>query len=151
MRSVSQDQNDPHRYDDMLDLPHHESGTRKHMSMEQRAAQFSPFAALTGYDEAIQESARMTMARVELSEEETEDLNQKLQILSDHVEERPEVTLTWFQEDPYKEGGSYVQKTVGIRSVDTFAGNLILADRSTIPFQDIVSLESPLFEKSGIQ
>lgn len=149
MRTVSQDPNDPHRYDDMLDMPHHESGTRKHMSMEQRAAQFSPFAALTGYDEAIQESARMTMSRIELSEEEQEELNHKLSVLSMHAKENPEVTITWFQEDPYKEGGSCRQKTVRVRNVDTVGGNLILSDRSTISFSDILGLESKLFEEEN--
>ena len=148
MRTVSKDQNDPHRYDDMLDLEHHVSGTRRHMSMEQRAAQFSPFAALTGYDQAIQESSRLTSRRIELSEEEQNELNQKLQILSLHGKEKPEVTVTWFEEDPYKEGGSYRQKTVQIRKVDTYAGNLILSDHSTIALSDIIAMESPLFEES---
>lgn len=149
MRTVSQDPDDPHRYDDMLDMPHHQSGTRKHMSMEQRAAQFSPFAALTGYDEAIQESSRMTMPEIELSEEEQEVLNHRLSLLSMHVKENPEVTVTWFQEDPYKEGGSYRQKTVQVRNVDTIAGCLVLSDRSTIAFSDILGLESELFEEEN--
>lgn len=147
MRTVSQNQNDPHRYDDMLEMKHHVSGTRRHMTMEQRAAQFSPFAALTGYDEAIQESSRLTSRRIELSEEEQEELNQKLQILSLHEKEKPEVTVTWFEEDPYKEGGSYRQETVRIRKIDTNAGNLILSDHSVIPLSETVALESPLFDQ----
>lgn len=147
MRAVSKDQNDPDRYDDMLNLPHHQSGTRKHMTPDQRAAQFSPFAALTGYEEAIQESSRLTMHRIELSDEEKEILNRKLQILSLHAKEKPNVTVTWFEEDPYKEGGSYVQKTVRISKIDTTTGNLITTDRKTIPLQEIVALESSLFDE----
>lgn len=149
MRRVSQNQNDPHRYDDMLEMEHHVSGTHRHMTMEQRAAQFSPFAALTGYDEAIQESSRLTSRRMKLSEEEQEELDQKLRILSLHEKEKPEVTVTWFEEDPYKEGGSYRQETVQIRKLDTSAGNLVLSDRSLIPLSEIVALESPLFDEEN--
>lgn len=149
MRTISTDQNDPHRYDDMLDLPHHVSGTRRHMTMEQRAAQFSPFAALTGYDEAIQESSRLTVQRAELSQEEQDLLNHRLQVLSRHEKEEPEVTVTWFEEDPRKDGGSYRQKTVHVHRVDEFTGNLVLSDRKTISFQDIMTLESPLFEEEN--
>ena len=149
MRSVSQNQNDPHRYDDMLEMPHHVSGTHRHMTMEQRAAQFSPFAALTGYDEAIQESSRLTSRRIELSEEEQEELDRKLRFLSLHEKEKPEVTVTWFEEDPYKEGGSYRQETVQIRKIDANAGNLVLSGHSLIPLSEIVTLESPLFDEEN--
>lgn len=147
MRRVSADPDDPHRYDDMLNLPHHVSGTRPHMTMEQRAAQFSPFAALTGYEEAIKESSRLTQRKIELSEEEQEEVNRKLQILMNHEKEKPEVTVTWFEEDPEKEGGTYVQKTVRIRRVDTITGRLVLDSRKTISISDIITMEGPLFDQ----
>lgn len=93
----------PHRYDDMLDLPHHQSSTRPHMSISNRAAQFSPFAALTGYEDEIRETARLTDEKMELSDSEKERLDEKLRVLSGHLEQNlpyPSLTLCQTQEKP---------------------------------------------------
>ena len=92
-------------YDDIIHLPHHVSRIHPQMSMEDRAAQFSPFAALTGYDAAIVETARLTAQRVELDEYERQALNKKLQFISEHLNEHPKVSITCFVPDARKEGG----------------------------------------------
>ena len=100
-----------HRYDDIIDLPHHVSATRTRMSMIERAAQFSPFAALTGYDAAIKETWRLTDQRIELSEECRAALDRKQMLLLDHIGDRPEISITYFVPDERKNGGTYVTVT----------------------------------------
>lgn len=95
------------KYDDIIDLPHHVSKVHPQMSRENRAAQFSPFAALTGYEEAVKEMGRLTDRRMILDEYEKEEIDRKLRILKEHME--IEVSVTWFVSDPFKEGGSYHQ------------------------------------------
>lgn len=95
------------KYDDIIDLPHHVSKVHPQMSRENRAAQFSPFAALTGYEEAVKEMGRLTDRRMILDEYEEEEIDRKLRILKEHME--IEVSITWFVSDPFKEGGSYHQ------------------------------------------
>src|ERR1035437_4752031 len=94
-------------YDDIIHLPHHISTTHPHMSAYDRAAQFAPFAALTGHDAAIAETARLTERRVELDEYSKADLNQRLCIIQDRMDEQPEVSITYFQPDQRKTGGAY--------------------------------------------
>lgn len=137
MRTISKDQHDEHRYEDMLDMPHHVSGTHKHMSMDQRAAQFAPFAALTGYDEAIQESSRLTERRRELSEEEKDELDHKIQVLIQNEVLHPFVLVTYFTEDQNKEGGMYHKKKGCIRKVDTAGYMLLFMDHTSINMHDI--------------
>lgn len=98
-------------YDDIIDLPHHVSATRPQMSMKDRAAQFSPFAALTGYDAAIKETGRLTDQKVEMDTEALNVLNMKFQILIDSLAEEPEVTFTYFKPDERKDGGAYIDVT----------------------------------------
>lgn len=95
-------------YDDIINLPHHTSVSRPHMSAHDRAAQFSPFAALTGYGSAIAETARLTDARVELDEYTKADLNEKLCIMQERIAQQPEVSITYFQPDKVKTGGAYI-------------------------------------------
>ena len=97
------------KYDDIINLPHHVSITRPHMPMRDRAAQFMPFRALTGYEDAVRETARLTEERVELTEEERSVLDGKLQKLVDALPGHPAVTLTYFQPDKRKAGGAYVK------------------------------------------
>ncbi len=94
-------------YDDMVSLPHPKSDRRLPMPMRNRAAQFAPFAALTGYDEAVQEAGRRTERRIELSEDAAEELNRRLCWVRDHIPETPKVTVTWFVSDAKKDGGAY--------------------------------------------
>ena len=99
-------------YEDIINLPHHISSKRPQMSMLDRAAQFSPFAALTGYDDAIHETGRLTDEKIDLSEEEKEALDRKQQILMERLCDHPALTVTYFVPDPKKSGGAYVTKTI---------------------------------------
>ncbi len=132
--------NDEHRYDDIIDLPHHVSKNRKQMSGLERAAQFSPFAALTGYDAAIRETARLTDQKIQLSESELEELNEQLALLAGQLDRRPEVTLTFFVEDERKEGGRYETRTVRLRRIDPVQRVLITEDREKIAMDDILAI-----------
>ena len=115
-------------YDDIINLPHHVSKTRPQMSMLERAAQFAPFQALTGYGAAIQETARRTEDKIELGDEDVALLNAKLQVLADHLPENPEVCIVWFKPDDRKAGGSYVEMTGNLKKYDDFAGfNFLLS------------------------
>ena len=98
-------------YDDMLHLPHHVSEKHPAMSVHDRAAQFSPFAALTGYDAAVQETARLTDRRIELDEGEKAAIDQRLTLVQERLPEPTEVTITYFVPDKKKAGGAYVSVT----------------------------------------
>ena len=134
-----------HQYDDIINLPHHVSATRPQMSMINRAAQFSPFAALTGYDAVIRETGRLTDRRVELSEDRRVDLDKKQQILSDSLAEHPEVSVTYFIPDGRKAGGAYVTVTGVVKKLDEFQRIMMLTDGTSIPLDDVLALESDLF------
>jgi len=105
-------------YDDIINLPHHVSVTRPHMTAVDRAAQFSPFAALTGYDAAIRETARLTDERVELDEYIKDALNKRLQIIAERMKEQPEITITYFQPDTKKSGGANITDTGTVKKID---------------------------------
>ena len=134
-----------HPYDDIIHLPHHVSPTRPPMPMSDRAAQFSPFAALVGYDAAIAETGRYTDARTELGEEELNDLDRRFQLLVDQLPARPQVTITYFQADSRKAGGAYREVTGIVKKLDSFGRLLILEDGQVLPMDDIFSLEGELF------
>ena len=107
-------------YNDIINLPHHVSATRPQMSMMDRAAQFSPFAALTGYDAAIKETGRLTDEKIELGEEELSILNMKFQLLMDSLDEEPEVHITYFKPDDRKAGGAYLTASGTVKKIDDF-------------------------------
>ncbi len=132
---------DPHRYDDIISLPRHVSENRKHMPLRERAAQFSPFAALSGYDEAIRETARLTENKKELSDEDREALDRKLRLLSARIAEHPKVRIIRFVSDERKEGGRTVEETVILKRVDPAARVLLTQDRKTIPIDDILDID----------
>ena len=138
-----------HEYDDIIDLPHHVSATRPRMSMIDRAAQFSPFAALTGYDAAIKETGRLTDERIDLSEESRAALDRKQQILLDNLADHPEISVTYFVPDERKSGGAYVTVTGRVKKVDDYQRLLILTDGTKIPLDDILDIESELFSNIG--
>lgn len=119
---------DTHRYDDIINLPHPTSANHPRMSLYDRAAQFSPFAALTGHDAAIKETARLTEQKIELSEDTISRLNEKLQIVADHLE--TEVTITYFVPDERKSGGAYVSYTGIVRRIDDYEHTLIMTDKT---------------------
>lgn len=135
------EERDMHRYDDIIHLPHHQSGTRPHMSLHDRAAQFSPFAALTGYDAAVEEAARLTEQKLELSEEEKAAIGAKLTEIKEHIKERPEVTVTYFVPDERKAGGTYVTVTGTVRRIDEFERVVVMQDQSRIGIDDIIVLQ----------
>lgn len=118
------------------------------MSLYDRAAQFSPFAALTGHDAAIKETARLTEQKIELSEDTISRLNEKLQIVSDHLE--TEVTITYFVPDERKSGGAYVSHTGTVRRIDDYEHTLVMTDKTVIPIEQISEIESELFGEMGI-
>lgn len=131
------------KYDDVINLPHHVSKTRKPMSMENRAAQFAPFAALTGHDAAIAEIARLTSKKPELSLEELDKLSRRLVYA---IEKDAAINITFFQPDASKQGGSY-RHTVGkVKKIDEIVGIIILTDKQTIPLDYIIAIEGDLFD-----
>lgn len=135
-----------HRYDDIIDLPHHVSSTHRHMSASERAAQFSPFAALTGHGAAISEAGRLTGVRAELDEQEKSLLDIKQQMLKAAADREPELTVTYFIPDEKKEGGQYMTVTGRLRKVDEDGRALVLADGRRIGFEDVRAIESGIFD-----
>ena len=131
----------PNPYADIIDLPHHVSKRHPQMSMEKRAAQFSPFAAMVGHDAAIRETARLTEERLELSEDEKAVIDGKLQMIKAHIKEQPEVTVTYFHPDKKKSGGAYVTVTGSARRIDEVERILNLADGAVIPLMNIVAVQ----------
>jgi hypothetical protein len=128
-------------YDDIIHLPHHVSTTRPHMAAIDRAAQFSPFAALTGYDAAIKETARLTDKRVELDEAMKEALSNKLQMVADRLKERPEIAITYFQPDGKKNGGAYVTVINTVKKIDVYERIVVMTDGKVIPVDEIISID----------
>lgn len=128
-------------YDDIINLPHHISKKRPQMSMADRAAQFSPFAALTGHDAAIKETARLTDDRIDLDEGELEILNMRFQLLFDNLDSNPEVTFTWFKPDIRKTGGSYETTHGTVKKIDHQNRLITMQDQTTIPMDDVVRIE----------
>ena len=136
---------DIHDYSDILDMPHPLSPTRKKMSMTDRGAQFSPFAALTGYEDAVEETARLTERERVLTEESKTMLDAKLQLIAHHLDDLPEVVITHFVPDRKKAGGAYVV-TVGIvRELDSVGGFVVMMDRQKIAVEHIRDIGGELF------
>ncbi len=135
-----------HRYDDIIDLPHHQSKTHPHMSMFDRAAQFSPFSALTGHDEAIRETARLTEEKAELSEDEKLRLNEKLAIAAASAGSSAVFRFIYYVPDKKKSGGAYVSCTGSIKKVDALTGAVVLGDNTVIEINQISDIESELFD-----
>lgn len=132
-------------YDDIINLPHHVSATRPQMSMIDRAAQFSPFAALTGYDEAIKETGRLTDEKIEIDEDTKASLDMKQAYLMEIIDEQPEISITYFLPDTKKSGGAYVTVTGNLKRFDEYERLLILTNGKKIPMDDIADIESDLF------
>ena len=133
------------RYNDIINLPHYRSNKRPHMSAHDRAAQFSPFAALTGHDEAIQETARLTDKKVELDEATKTMLNEKFNFIMEHIYDQPEITTTYFIPDTLKDGGRYVLFTDKVKKYDYLNRILHFIDNTEIKIDDIIEIESRIF------
>ena len=132
-------------YEDILHLPHHVSQTRPRMSRMDRAAQFSPFQALTGLDSAMQETERQTTMKIELDENEKAVLDEKLRILQARILDNPEVFIVFYRPDAYKDGGSYCEVSGSLRRIDTVQRQLLLNDGTAMPLDDIYSVDFEQF------
>ncbi|MBE7017528.1 MAG: hypothetical protein E7420_05160 [Ruminococcaceae bacterium] len=135
--------NDPHRYDDLLALPHPTSKKHKRMSRENRAAQFSPFAALTGYDALVDETARFTEMRTELDEQHKSALDEILRLLLEHIGEKPEIGIRYFVPDLRKFGGEFLDYRGRLLRIDAFEGSLLFEDGLKIAIEDVFDIQSP--------
>ena len=139
------------KYDDIINMPAPVSDYHPHMSMINRAAQFAPFAALTGYDNAIDETARTTGRKAELESGETEIINRKLNVLKEKSAMRPEIDIIYFIRDEYKEGGEYITVTGRFRKLDEYALFVFLENGTSIPVDDIYDISGNVFNESGEQ
>ena len=128
-------------YDDIIHHPHHVSTRHPQMSMQNRAAQFAPFAALTGYHAAIDEAARPTLQKPELEEFDNERLNHILSLLMERSEESPTLIISYFKADARKEGGSFERITAELKRIDDVNHQLILSNGTAIPLADIIDIE----------
>ncbi len=128
------------RYDDIIGLPRHVSSQRAHMSMEGRAAQFAPFAALNGHEAAIHETARLTEQPVELTEEQRQEINRRLAHIQARLPEHPRVVAMWFVSDLYKEGGAYRTHSGAVKKIDAYQRALVLEDGERIPMEGLIAL-----------
>lgn len=129
------------KYDDIIDLPHPVSTRRSRMTDYDRAAQFAPFAALTGYDAVIEETARLTDRRIELDEGSRAELDEALREILEKIHTQPEISVTWFVYDERKAGGAYLHTRGRVKKADLYAGFLLLTDESRIPLREVVSLQ----------
>lgn len=132
-------------YDDIINLPHHQSLTSPHMSAYDRAAQFSPFAALTGYEDAVAETARLTDKKAELDEYGKSDLNERLNIIQDTLDEQPKVSITYFLPDKKKSGGEYVTVSGCVKKIDEYEHIVVMLDATKIPIDDIAEINGEIF------
>lgn len=125
------------RYADIIDLPHHTSSKHPRMSAIARAAQFSPFAALTGYDAEIKETARLTDEKIELDEDSVNDINAKLQYIKDNIDDNPEITVEYFVPDDKKSGGAYLTLNDSVRIIDEYERSIVFVSGKRVMIDDI--------------
>ena len=129
------------RYDDIINLPHHQSSERAHMSLHDRAAQFAPFAALTGHEEAVEETARLTDERITLDETAIEKINQKLYDVVQHLPEKRTIIITYFRPDTLKQGGAYLTDVGTVKKVDEITRKVFMDSGMQIEMEQIVDIE----------
>ena len=131
-------------YEDIVNLPHHTSKKHPRMSLEARSAQFAPFAALTGYDEVLIETARLTNERIEIDETIKFIIDSKLQIIKEHIKEIPLITFMYFVPDSKKDGGKYVTITGNVKKIDEYRNVLILENKAEIPIDEIIDINGDI-------
>ena len=132
-------------YDDIIHLPHHVSKRHPQMSLYNRAAQFAPFSALTGYEEVIAETARQTNPKIEIMEDDRQLMDRKLSLLSTHLEEERTISITYFQPDGCKDGGQHLTIKGIVKAIHTNERIIILKDKKKISIDAIIGLEGELF------
>ncbi len=130
------------KYQDIIHLPHHQSNVRKRMPIEDRAAQFAPFAALTGHKEEVEEAGRYVDAKIEIDESIREKLNKGLLQVKEGIASGRSIKFLYFQADGRKEGGAYVEKVGAVKKVDEYTGEVIFVDGSKIAMEDILEIEN---------
>lgn len=128
-------------YEDIMELPHHVSSKHPQMPMSDRAAQFSPFAALVGYDAAIKEASRMIDEKIESEEDRLNELNLKFRFIKEHLADEPEVSLSYFEPDERKAGGRYLEISGTVKKIDDFERSLTMKDGTKISIDDILAVE----------
>jgi hypothetical protein len=138
--------NDNNRYDDIINLPHHVSNNHPQMSAIERAAQFAPFAALTGYDSSVKEEARLTDKKIEMDEDMIAVLDEKIRIIQELLPDCPEVEITYFIPDENKDGGQYVSVTGGVVRVDNYERSIVMEDQLIIPIKDIIDIKCDMVD-----
>ncbi len=136
--------------EDIIHLPHYRSKKRKPMSAHDRAAQFGAFAALTGYEDAVEETARRTDARMEIDETVKEEINFRLVYLAEGKLPSPVVSITYFVEDEKKSGGRYITAVGSVTKIDTFTRTVRMEDLREIPIDNILSVEGEAFKNFGL-
>lgn len=139
-----------HQYDDIINLPNPTSKTHLRMPLYNRAAQFSPFAALTGHDAAVKETARLTEEKQELSEDEMARLNEKLNIMVKNIGTEKMVTITYFVPDLRKSGGAYISCSGIVKRVDEYEHTVVLTDKTVIPIAQISRIQGEMFRDTGL-
>lgn len=140
--------NNEHKYDDIINLPHPISTRHPQMSLLDRAAQFSPFAALTGHEEAIKETARVTEERIELDEDRKERLDERLQMIREKLSEKTKLTFTYFQPDERKSGGAYLTVTGVVKKIDEYEHRIWLDNGSSLLIENLFSIEGEMFREN---
>ena len=134
------------KYADIINMPHHTSPNRPRMSDIDRAAQFSPFAALTGYDSTVAEAGRLTSKKCEISEDVKTILNEKMQMIRDYLDDKPFISVTYFVPDKKKSGGAYVTVSGVVKEISEYDRAIILTDKTSIPIEQICEIEGELFK-----
>lgn len=134
-----------YKYDEIINLPHHVSASHPQMPLLDRAAQFSPFAALTGHHEAIKETARLTEEWIELDESRKEMLDERLQIIRENLINRPEITFTYYKPDEKKSGGAYLTVKGTVKKINEYEHRILLEDGTVLIVENLFSIEGELF------
>lgn len=136
-------------YEDIINIPRHISRTRPQASMADRAARFSPFAAINGYEEMVMEAARVTEERAEITEAAKELINEKLNMIAEFINEEHEVTITYFEPDKKKSGGAYISTAGVVKRIDELKRIVVMKNNKKIKIDDIYALDSELFYSLG--
>lgn len=132
-------------YEDIINLPHHRSKTHPQMAIGNRAAQFSPFAALSGYEDALEETGRLTDTRAVLEEDAKAALDEKLRMMQEKIAAHPQVTVKYFVPDERKEGGAYKSVSGSVKKIDGYGNVLVMEEGVKIPLGEIVEIEGTIF------